>query len=77
VVCAAGNLRGTTAVDVSTRAPAGLARAASFPNQLIVVGSVDANGVRSNFVNSDTTPGGGIITQYVNRREIQVVKKKV
>jgi subtilisin family serine protease len=63
VVCAAGN-GGHKNVDVSTRAPAGLAQDQGelFP-QLIVVGSVGATGELSTFTNKDSN---GIVTVYAN-----------
>lgn len=65
VVCAAGN-QGKLNVDVMDRQPAGLARASSFP-QLIVVGSIDASGAISAFTNKDST---NLITVYLNGEDV-------
>jgi subtilisin family serine protease len=63
VVCAAGN-DGQRNVDVSTLAPAALARnGENFFPQLIVVGSVGATGELSTFTSKDSN---GIITVYTN-----------
>ena len=73
LVCSAGN-GGNFPVphDVKERAPAGLARAkapgkTSFPDELIVVGSVDNNGQRSVFTNRDSL---GLINHFMYGEDV-------
>lgn len=65
VVVAAGN-QGKFGVDISQRAPAGLAQPGYYP-ALIVVGSVNSKGAISPFTNKDKE---GAITIYTNGEDI-------